>query len=121
MSWRTKQNRFLLMTTVLLACASFVGAQVQTGRIFGQVTDRSGAVMPGVKVTLTGPAILQPVVVTASDAGTYQFPGIPTGTYSVRFEANGFRPILHEGVRIDIGFNAEINGTLEVASASTSG
>ena len=52
-------------TAVIAAFALLLGAgsaraQSQTGEIFGKVTDESGAVLPGVVVTLTGPSLLQP-------------------------------------------------------------
>jgi len=50
-------------------------AQIQTGAITGKVTDNSGAVLPGVAVTLAGTQLLQPLVSTTSATGTYQFRG----------------------------------------------
>ncbi len=52
------------LAALILAIAGTVSAQSQTGEIFGKVTDESGAVLPGVTVTLTGPALLQPLTAT---------------------------------------------------------
>jgi hypothetical protein len=51
----------MLTLLVLVSGAVGVRAQVQTGEVFGRATDSSGAVLPGVTVTLTSPALLQPV------------------------------------------------------------
>ena len=111
------RNYFLiLMVGLSLAFAGVTHAQNQTGQVFGQVMDASGAVMPGVKVTLTSPAILQPLVLTTSEAGSYQFPGIPIGTYSVQFEKAGYRPFLRNNITVEIGFNAQVNAQLQIAS-----
>ena len=70
-----------LRTTALFAALALVfgvataTAQSQTGEIFGKVTDESGAVLPGVTITLSGPSLLQPQTATTSETGTYQFRG----------------------------------------------
>src|SRR6187549_2326776 len=92
-------------------------AQAQTtGEIYGKATDKSGAVVPGVTVTLSGPTLLQPQVAATSSTGTYRFPGVPIGTYTVKFELAGFSTISRTGVQVTIGQNAQINGALEVSS-----
>ena len=58
----------------------------QTVSLRGQVTDESGAVVPGVKVTLTGPAGLSRTTVSAND-GSYSFTDIPSGSYTVEASA----------------------------------
>ena len=47
----------VLALAALLATSSLASAQQQTGEIFGKVTDGSGALLPGVTVTLTGPVL----------------------------------------------------------------
>jgi hypothetical protein len=100
----------------LLASAAPAVAQLQTGEIFGRVTDDTGAVLPGVTVTLAGPALLQPMVATTSETGAYQFPRIPIGTYAVTFDLPGFQRVVREGVRVDIGFSAQVNQQLAVSA-----
>ena len=64
----------LLAALVLIVSASSAWAQSQTGEIFGKVTDTSGAVLPGVTVTLTGPSLLQPQTATTSETGIVPVP-----------------------------------------------
>lgn len=108
----------LLLGLVLcaLVAAPAVSSAQQPGEIFGKVTDTSGAVMPGVSVTLTSPVLLQALTATTSETGTYRFPQLAIGLYTVRFELPGFRTVVREGIRIEIGFNAQINAQLEVSA-----
>jgi len=107
-----------VILVLILLCAAAAQAQVQTGEIFGRATDASGAVLPGVTVTLESPAQLQPRVVVTSGTGAYRFPGIPIGTYAVKFDMSGFKTILRTDIRIETGFSAEINATLEVSGVA---
>ncbi len=100
---------------VALGVASGAFAQ-QPGEIFGKVTDASGAVMPGVSVTLTGPALLQPMTATSSATGTYRFPGLRVGTYTVKFDLSGFKTFVRDGIRMEIGANVQINAALEIST-----
>ncbi|HXG87612.1 MAG TPA: carboxypeptidase-like regulatory domain-containing protein [Vicinamibacterales bacterium] len=99
----------------LLLVAS-LSAQTQTGEIFGKATDRTGAILPGVTVTVTGPALLKAQSATTAVSGAYRFANLPIGVYTVTFELQGFRRVVNEQVRIQAGLNAEINGKLELSS-----
>lgn len=85
------------LTVVAAALAFVVGAgvalaQQQTGEIFGRVADSSGAVLPGTVVTVSGPALIQPRVAVTSETGTFRFPELPIGTYTVTTELGGSGP-----------------------------
>jgi hypothetical protein len=105
----------LLATAFVLALAASGFAQ-QPGEIYGKVADASGAVMPGVTVTLTGTVLLQPMVATSSASGGYRFPGLAVGVYSVRFEIPGFKTYVRDAVRMEIGANLQINAALEIST-----
>src|ERR687892_1397899 len=95
--------RATLLTALLaLLPVTSAVAQQQTGEIFGRVVDNSGAVLPGVTVSVEGPALIQPRVVTTSATGTYRAPELPIGTYSVRFELPGFRTRVIQDIRVTI-------------------
>ena len=109
--------RFALWLVVAALVAAPIGASAQQpGQIFGKVTDSTGGVLPGVTVSLSSPVLLQPQVAVTSETGTYQFPGLAVGVYAVKFELPGFKTVLREGIRIEIGFNAQINETMAVSS-----
>jgi hypothetical protein len=101
---------------VLCLSVAVAAAQTQTGEIFGDVVDTSGAVLPGVMVTLESPALIQPQVVTTGTSGAYRIPGLPVGVYRVRFELPGFRTLVRDGIRVMTGFNAEIDGQLQIST-----
>jgi hypothetical protein len=106
------------LVAAVVACLVGVNAAAQqaTGEIFGRAIDKSGAVLPGTSVTVAGPALLQPRVVTTSETGTYRVPELPIGTYSVTFDLPGFRSIQRADIRITIGFSAQINAEMELSA-----
>jgi len=91
-------------------------AQVSTGEIFGKATDSTGAVLPGVTVTLSGSALIQPQTAITTESGAYRFPRIPIGNYSVAFELAGFKKTIRDGIVIQAGFNAEIDTKMEIST-----
>ena len=98
---------------VLLAGSAF--AQT-TSEIYGKAADKSGAVVPGVTVTLTGSSLIRPQTAVTGATGVYRFPALAIGTYSVKFELSGFTTIVRDGIRLEIGQNAQINAALDVSS-----
>jgi len=109
-------KRVIFVVCAVLALAATARAQQQTGEIFGKATDQSGAIMPGVTVTASSPVLLQPLVAVTSETGTYRFPQVPIGTYSVTFELSGFRTVVRENIRIEIGFSAQINTEMAIGA-----
>jgi hypothetical protein len=113
MMTRGFQARALALAFVLAAWSTAVHAQGM-GSIFGKVTDDSGAVLPGVTVTVTGTGLQQPLVAQTSPSGAYQFPTVPIGTYVVTFELTGFKKAVRQNVVLVTGFNAGIDQKLEL-------
>ena len=111
-----KVRAMVFALAALFAASTLASAQQQTGEIFGKVTDTSGAVLPGVTVTLTAPHLLQPLTAITSDTGTYQFPRLPIGTYTVKFELAGFKTIVNQDIFVTVGFSAQINAELGVST-----
>src|ERR1051325_8803376 len=111
--------RRLFMVFVFTALAGAAHAQVQTGSIAGVVTDASGAGLPGVTVTLSGENLSGAPKTQAPDvAGAYRFDRLPPGTYTVRFELQGFRSVAREGIVVNAAFVANVSPKLEVGSVS---
>ena len=108
---------FLLAAGILAVTAGSAYAQ-GTGSIFGKVTDPSGGVLPGVTVTVTGTGLQRPLVATTGTSGTYQFPSVPIGKYSVTFELSGFKKVTRPNVEIVTNFNAPIDQKLEIGAVS---
>lgn len=108
--------RVFLTVMALFMGVSVGAAQVQTGEITGRVTDNTGAVLPGVTITVSGPALITPQTTVSSETGTYLVPRLPIGTYNVRFELSGFRTLVREGVPVTIGSSVTINGDMQISS-----
>jgi hypothetical protein len=104
---------FVLAVGLLAVCAATANAQA-IGSIFGKVTDSSGGVLPGVTVTVTGPSLQAPLVAVTSENGTYQFPSVPIGTFTVSFELASFKKALRPNVVITTGFNAGVDQKMEI-------
>jgi hypothetical protein len=98
---------------LLLALAGPAAAQLQTGNLYGTVSDEQGAALPGVTVTLTGVGANQ-VQVTDSD-GQFRFLNLYPGTYGLRAELEGFSTVEYPDIGIRVGGNAEIQVTLSGA------
>ena len=106
---------FLLVAGILLLSAVSANAQA-IGSIFGKVTDSTGGVMPGVTVTVAGTGLQQPMVAVTGATGTYQYPNVPIGTYSVTFELEGFKKAVRPNVIITSGFAAPVDQKMEVGN-----
>lgn len=88
-------------------------AQNITGTIVGTVKDSSGAVMPGVKLSLTNTATNQEVSVQTDSSGDFVAPNLSPGAYNLRTEVSGFKVNLVEGVRLLANRTARVEVTLE--------
>src|SRR5688572_11741233 len=108
--------RTVLVATALALASATAFAQQQTGEIFGRLVDKSGATLPGATVTVAGPTLIQPRIVTTSESGTYRVPELPIGLYTVTFELPGFRTVVYQDIRVNIGFNAQVNAELDVST-----
>jgi hypothetical protein len=112
-------RRISVAALALLLGTGLAHAQVTTGSITGTVTDASGAVLPGVTITLSGDRLIGGPQTQISDAnGVYRFDRLVPGSYHVKFELQGFRTVDRPDVRISAAFVATINGKMEVGSVS---
>ena len=72
----------LIVLSLCLICSTLLSAQGTGGRILGRVSDSSGAVLSGVKVTLTNDATGVASESVTNANGDYGFPQVPVGVYS---------------------------------------
>jgi hypothetical protein len=92
------------------------GGASSTGTIQGRITDAQGAVLPGVAVTATSAALIQPQTTVTSDTGNYRLPAVPPGTYDLSYELAGFNTLRRSGISITLGFTANVNVELALAT-----
>lgn len=102
--------RFLLASLLAIGLHS---DQSEPGQILGVVKDVSGAALPGVTVTLSGPALPTARTATAASDGSYQFAGVMPGTYTLKFELGTvFFPLTRDGVVVAAGKPVQVNVSL---------
>jgi hypothetical protein len=88
-----------------------------TGSIAGLVTDTSGAVVPGVTVEASSPALIERARSVVTDAaGRYEIVALPTGTYGVAFSLTGFTTVRRENIQLPTGFTATVNAQMTIGS-----
>jgi hypothetical protein len=107
--------RVVVITLLTLAAARAVDAQRTTGAIIGTVVDSSGAVLPGVAVTLEGPTVFGKPTALTSAAGVFRFPELAPGTYVVTFTLSGFSTVQENAVVVSVGSTVQMNVTLTVS------
>ena len=114
--WTTGLLTLASMLVFVTSAAAQGGVASSTGTIQGRVTDAQGAVLPGVTVTATSPALIGQQTAVTSDTGNYRFPAVPPGTYELTYELSGFTNVKREGIQISLGFTATVNVELALAT-----
>ena len=92
------------------------GGASSTGTIQGRVADASGAVLPGVTVTAASSSMIGLQTQVTNENGSFRFPAVPPGVYSVSFELPGFTSVKREGIEVSLGFTANLNVEMTVAT-----
>ena len=105
-------TRVLFLGLFLLCCSALL-AQISTGSIQGTITDPTGAVVAGAKVTITSQASGQALVVTTNSRGAYVSGPLAPGAYTVRVESKGFATI-ETPVTVQVGEISSGNFTAKV-------
>lgn len=105
------------LTLLAVALAIPVATVAQTGSIAGEVADETGGVLPGVTVEATSEELIGGARVTVTDgSGLYTIEALVPGTYTVTFTLPGFSTFVRDGVELQTGFTANVDGQLAVGS-----
>ncbi|HVB34951.1 MAG TPA: carboxypeptidase regulatory-like domain-containing protein [Patescibacteria group bacterium] len=91
-------------------------AQISSGTILGTVLDPSHAAIPGATVTLLNTQTGLTRTATTDAHGTYRFPAVPTGNYTVKIEKAGFRTLTLPNLTLTVAQSLVANGTLQVGA-----
>src|SRR5688572_12826477 len=98
--------------TILLATSAYAQASIA-----GIVRDTSGAVLPGVTIEASSPALIEKTRSAVSDgSGQYRIENLRPGVYTVRFVLSGFSTFAREGVLLSGSATASVNADLRVGS-----
>jgi hypothetical protein len=113
-------RRLMLMMLLVAALGAAAAAQETTGTITGTTSDQTGAVLPGVTVTLknTGTGLARTVV--TNDAGSYTASALSIGGYEVTFELSGFQTVTTRGITLHVNDRLQIDGHLSVGGVAES-
>jgi len=109
----------LILGSVILGSGVGFAQSTNAGDIRGTVTDPSGALVPGVNVTVTNVDTGVTKTLVTNDAGLYDTDSIVTGSYTVAFSKDGFQKLVRGPVTVQVGFTT-VNGELKVGASSQS-
>ena len=113
-------GRLVVAILVLIALGTnwLAFAQTATATIVGVVKDTSGALIPGVSITVKHTDTGQTRTAISSDSGSYNVPLLPVGAYEISTMMPGFKQQVRSGINLVIGQQAVIDITLEVGAAA---
>jgi hypothetical protein len=110
----------LALTAGSVLAPSAASAQAVTGTLLGNVTDSSGAAVPGATVTATETRTNISRTTVSNEAGYYIFPSIQNGTYEVAAELQGFKKVVRQNVNVDVNTTIRVDLKLEVGQMTES-
>lgn len=113
------RHLWLTLCILVLALSANMYGQALSG-ITGVVTDSSGAVVPGAKVTVTNTATQVASHTVTSSSGTYTVTDLIPGSYTVAVELTGFQVSIHNGVAVDVGRNSTVDVVLQTGNVQQS-
>jgi hypothetical protein len=99
-----------------LVPSSLAAQGLQTGTLQGIVKDQSQAVLPGVTVSVTSPALQGGREALTDGNGLYTIPALPPGVYTVRYELQGMAPVAQNNVVVPLGSVAIVDVTMSLAT-----
>ncbi|PYU92873.1 MAG: hypothetical protein DMG08_11570, partial [Acidobacteria bacterium] len=98
--------------------AGLIWAQTDRGTITGSVTDPSGAVIVGAKVTATNTATRASTETITTSTGNYTVPVLQAGTYEVTVEQTGFKKAVLTGVLVQVAQTTRVDASLQIGETS---
>jgi Carboxypeptidase regulatory-like domain/TonB-dependent Receptor Plug Domain len=110
--------RLTLFTIVALVLPCILPAQGYFGTVSGMLTDQTGAIVQGARVTLQDEQKGYTFTATSDSNGRYVFASIPPGLYSVTAEMRGFEKTVRTNLRLNVSENPTANLTLKIGSAA---
>jgi hypothetical protein len=116
-SSKTRLAARVLLALFCLVCSARLIGQSTGGRILGRVSDPSGALAAGVKVTLINDATGTQRAVTTNDSGDYVFVEVTPGAYHTEFELTGFKKNVRRGITLDVNQVVTLNMVLQLGEA----
>ena len=101
---------------VLFAGATVMSAQAERASITGNATDKSGAALAGVQITVLNEATNTSLTASTDSAGAYSVLNLIPGKYTVNASLNGFRPVIYRGFELQVSQEARLDFTMELGT-----
>ena len=101
--------RSVVALLAILIVAAPASAQFDTAQVSGAIRDTTGAVLPGVDVTLIAVGTGLERRAVTNEGGLYTFPNVPVGDYRINASLTGFNPAGRTGVRVNAGINIRVD------------
>src|SRR5580698_5713776 len=115
---RTSCRPCILAAALAALFSAGAWSQTQLATVSGAITDPSGAVVPGVSVTIVSQGTGLKRSALTDTAGAYRFAGLPTGIYDVRLERTGFQSQVRQGIEITSAAEVKIDSQLAIGDLS---
>ncbi|HEV2697929.1 MAG TPA: carboxypeptidase-like regulatory domain-containing protein [Terriglobales bacterium] len=106
------------MVSMFMVPTTAWGQAMVSGSLGGQVTDPTGAVVPGAIVTVTDKTTKTTLTATSNHTGGFLFPALKPGTYDVSITKSGFQKLLVPSVTVSVSQATTLNETLTVGTAT---
>src|SRR5947207_15355005 len=103
---------------MLVSLATTPAFAQTTGQILGTVVDAQGGVLPGVTVTATSPQLQGTRTAVTDGSGTFRFPTLPPGTYSIKANLSGFQDAAQENITVSLDKSVALSLKMQVAGVS---
>ena len=116
--WLRNGVAIALLALLVSAGGAVARAQVLYGTLTGNVTDPSGAALPGATVTAVNKQTGDRQVQTSDSAGIYRFPALLPGTYNVTIEARGFAKQETAGLDVPVNFIQRLDAHLKTGTVT---
>src|SRR5262245_27973671 len=110
--------RVLACALMGVGLAAPAAAQIGAATLTGRIVDQDGGALPGATVTVESLATGLTRTVVAGAGGEYVIQALPPGTYRLRAELNGFRPLVREGIRLATGETVAVDVRLPVGGVT---
>ena len=101
---------------LFVVLAGICSGQTVRATLVGRVTDPTGAVVPGTKVTLINAGTNEAHSMVVGDNGEFVFPQLAPGVYTLTSEHEGFRKDVRSGIELQVGQEARIDVSMQVGA-----
>jgi hypothetical protein len=106
----------ILFSLILVSSLAAQGTLQDTGSIRGSVKDAEGNPLPGITLTVSGPALMKAESTVSNEEGNFRFGLLRVGEYTLTAELQGFQPVKREGIRVGLASTVSLAIIMQQAS-----